>query len=249
MMDKTLDQAYKEYWQNGWIVVNGVFSNDEINRLLEVSEGYIKEEIKSGEIHSVDKKDDGEILPRKLSNPYGKYPIFGEFLANENLQNLLAHFVNPTISLVSDQIFCKPPQIGSPKPYHQDNAYFKCTPADELITAWVALDDVDQENGCLFYQNGTHRSSIVEHEQCEKDYDMEIKKEFLKKDLERPAIVKKGGVVFHHGNTMHCSGENRSNRWRRAYATHWATQNIHTDSPVIKKGYFKNFQPIEKISC
>lgn len=38
---------------------------------------------------------------------------------------------------------------------------------------------------------------------------------------ERLAPVRKGGVVFHQGATLHGSGANRSDRWRRAYAAHF----------------------------
>ena len=36
-------------------------------------------------------------------------------------------------------------------------------PGDEVITAWIALDDVDEENGCLRYINGSHRGGILPH--------------------------------------------------------------------------------------
>ena len=35
--------------------------------------------------------------------------------------------------------------------------------------------------------------------------------------------MEKGGVVFHHGTALHTSHQNNSERWRRAYATHWVS--------------------------
>ena len=42
-----------------------------------------------------------------------------------------------------------------------------------------------------------------------------------------------------HGTTLHCSGPNRSNRWRRAYATHWVTADVTCTSQVLDTPYFK----------
>ena len=99
----------------------------------------------------------------------------------------------------SDQLFFKPPRHGSPKAYHQDNAYFLMHPDDHVITAWIALDDVDEENGCLRYIDGSHLGPIlpcsavpgVPHDLTPDPSLFDIKKESL-------ARVKKGGVVFHH---------------------------------------------------
>ncbi|MFT3770640.1 MAG: phytanoyl-CoA dioxygenase family protein [Minicystis sp.] len=48
-----------------------------------------------------------------------------------------------------------------------------------------------------------------------------------------------GGVVFHHGKTLHCSHANNSDRWRRAYATHWVTANVTTPTTRLDNAYFK----------
>ena len=52
------------------------------------------------------------------------------------------------------------------------------------------------------------------------------------------ARVRKGGVVFHHGNTLHTSGRNESDRWRRGYATHWVTSAVTCRINTLKKAYF-----------
>ena len=52
-----------------------------------------------------------------------------------------------------DQIQYKPPQHGGINNWHQDAPYWPILrPLDDPgmpITAWVALDDVDEENGCM----------------------------------------------------------------------------------------------------
>ena len=77
------------------------------------------------------------------------------------LTDLIRQLTKATPLLCSDQVFFKPPRHGSPKAYHQDNAYFLCHTDDLVITAWFAMDDVDEENGCLRYIDGSHLGPIL----------------------------------------------------------------------------------------
>ena len=64
------------------------------------------------------------------------------------------------------QYFCKAPAGGAksePTPPHQDGAYFLLRPADAAVTLWVALDAVDDENGCVRYCVGSHRGGLLPH--------------------------------------------------------------------------------------
>ena len=60
------------------------------------------------------------------------------------------------------QLFEKHPHISKPTRSHQDNAYFKMEPASP-ITIWIALDDIDEENGCLYYAPKTHLTPTRKH--------------------------------------------------------------------------------------
>ena len=40
----------------------------------------------------------------------------------------------PPLGLYADQALMKPPEVGSEKPFHQDNAYFDVTPDDAVVT-------------------------------------------------------------------------------------------------------------------
>jgi hypothetical protein len=44
--------------------------------------------------------------------------------------------------------------------------------------------------------------------------------------------------VLHHSHTLHSSHANTSNRWRRAYATHWVTANVESEVVTIERAYF-----------
>ena len=242
-----LDQAQIDlYRERGWLVVESVFERaraDAIARLaLEISAGELANAgaNSDGSHYKVDRGADGAQAPRKIDAPFTKHAEFRAFVLDSGLRALLDQLLGDEALIVTDQIFMKPPRFGSPKPYHQDNAYFLCSPADQVITAWIALDDVEESNGCLRYIDGSHRGAILPHvplpgephNQAPPAHLIDLAKESL-------APVGLGGVVFHHSQTLHTSHRNDSERWRRGYATHWATAAVTAESPVLDAAYFK----------
>jgi phytanoyl-CoA hydroxylase len=86
----------------------------------------------------------------------------------------------------------------------------------------MALDAVDEENGCLRYVRGSHqrgirphgRSQILGFSQGILDYGP------ADTAAEVQIHLQPGDVVAHHGNTIHRADANRSaTRNRRAFAT------------------------------
>ncbi len=234
-------EQLNQYGEKGWLVVNGVFDPNEVERIAQIAMQLSLEELKdiTGSAQA-DHAADGAKVPRKIAHPFLKSEDFRHFVQNPELVSLLRELMGVDPLLCTDQIFMKPPRFGSAKPYHQDNAYFLCTPADHVITAWIALDDVDEENGCLRYIDGSHREGILPHDPVPGEpHNMAPRPELIDLKRESLAIVKKGGVVFHHGGTLHTSHRNESDRWRRAYATHWVAADVTSESDVLEKGYFK----------
>ena len=69
------------------------------------------------------------------------------------VESILGH----DFKLYQDQLFMKPPKIGSRQPYHQDQPTgFHIDPPDLMVSCWAALDNSTIENGCLWMLSGTH---------------------------------------------------------------------------------------------
>src|SRR5258708_3391177 len=56
-----------------------------------------------------------------------------------------------------DQIQYQPAFNGGINRWHQDWPYWPVLSQPTQVTAWVALDDVDQDNGCMSMVPGSHR--------------------------------------------------------------------------------------------
>jgi len=215
----------------GWEVVEGVFPREEAESLAAFALEHVDMVVDT---------ETGDKEARKVSAPFKMHERFRNFILSENLRLVLRQMLGGLEPLLCrDQIFMKPPKHGSAKPYHQDNAYFRCEPADHVITAWVALDDVDESNGCLRYIDGSHLEPELPHKAVQGEtYNMTPDPELIDLSRESLAIVKKGGVVFHHGNVLHTSHRNHSDRWRRGYASHWVTPDVTCEGSTLKTAYF-----------
>ena len=146
-----------------------------------------------------------------------------------------------------DQLFCKPPKKGGVVAWHQDYSYWTRTKPVAHLTCWCGLDDSTKENGCLQYVPGSHRWGLLDKPELAGDLmgienylTPEQKKEFKPVPVE----TKAGEAIFHHPVTLHGSGENKSNRPRRAFVINVFADGVVSDSndelltgvPPVKKG-------------
>lgn len=147
-----------------------------------------------------------------------------------------------------DQLFWKPAKKGAVVAWHQDYSYWTRTKPIAHLTCWCGLDDATKENGCLQYIAGSHNWGLLPKPvlagelQGIKDFlDEEQKKQFANPMYTE---VKAGEAIFHHSLTLHGSGENKSERPRRAFVINVFADGVVSDSnepllegvPVVPKG-------------
>ncbi|WP_442505416.1 phytanoyl-CoA dioxygenase family protein [Novipirellula sp. SH528] len=109
------------------------------------------------------------------------------------------------------QYINKPPGIGQPTPPHQDGFYFMLEP-NEAVTMWLALEDVDEETGCVRYVKGSHNDGLRPHD---KTATLGFSQELIDygpRDTEReiPFPANPGDLLVHHALTIHRADGNRS---------------------------------------
>ena len=228
---ETLATLGRQFAQKGWEVVEGVFEREECDQIAELALKYIDHQPLN---------EEGVPEPRKVKAAYPCDAAFRRFVHDNRLVSLVGRLLGGREPLLmKDQIFMKAPRHGSAKPYHQDNAYFKCEPNDQIVTAWISLDDVDEANGCLRYIDGSHKDGLLSHQPLDdQTYNKTPNANQIDQRRQSSACVGKGGVVFHHSQTLHMSGRNESDGWRRGFATHWVTDQVHGDSAIFKRAHF-----------
>jgi ectoine hydroxylase-related dioxygenase (phytanoyl-CoA dioxygenase family) len=147
------------------------------------------------------------------------------------------------VRLWHDQVQYKPAGTGGVNMWHQDSPYWRpLEPKDQQVTAWIALDDVDADNGCMSMVPGSHLwGNHIEYLNKLKSFDA-MPREYFGHAVEvRLCPVAKGQVHFHHSLTWHGSHANTSGRPRRAIALHFMSEKTvhnanehHVMTPFIK---------------
>jgi ectoine hydroxylase-related dioxygenase (phytanoyl-CoA dioxygenase family) len=189
---------------DGWYIADAVFSAEECDEIVEHLEAS-PFELPLGDAA------DGTMSYRPMLH-----------LASERLcavatdrrwAPIVLPVVGPSARLYWEQGVAKPPEARTELPWHQDNGYTPLDP-EEYLTCWLALDDADVENGCLWVRPGSHRQGTARHHgggggPFRVGYDGD--------DRGVPVPVAKGSVLVFSSLLMHRSGPNTSGRHRRAW--------------------------------
>ena len=138
-----------------------------------------------------------------------------------------------------DQVQYKPKDVGGTTSWHQDSPAWPVLTPHVQMSAWVALDDVDEGNGCMWMVPGSHRWGSARELHQDIHYDSELPAEYRGHEVRPvPRPVAKGHVHFHHGLTWHASFPNRSGRPRRAIAFHYmpeTTRYVAANDHIMKQ--------------
>ena len=143
--------------------------------------------------------------------------------------------------LVQTMVIFKQPGIGGEVRWHQDASYLITSP-QRVVGIWIALEDADRDNGCLWMAPGAHRGPL--RERYEVDWST---REGELVDLDAtpwpadavPLEVPAGSIVVFHDHMPHRSEANRSERSRVAVTFHahdraasWAAGNWRQRAPL-----------------
>lgn len=164
----------------------------------------------------------------QIVNIFEASEAFLEHAKNPEITSTIARLCNNAeiVRIWHDQVQFKPPKVGGPTGWHQDFPAWPILQPADLISAWVALDDAEIDNGCMWMVPGSHRWGKVPLQSgpnFEPVYDANLLPEGMTAaDVKvEPFIIKKGCVGFHHCMTWHGSPANKSDRPRRAIAVHY----------------------------
>lgn len=129
-------------------------------------------------------------------------------------------------SVFQSMIIFKQPKIGAAVKPHQDSTYHYTIPMN-LVGFWIALEDADMDNSCLWFVPGSHKSGIPQRllKTIAEDGTIGTRFEGDLSTYPKPeeyvaTPVKKGTLVIIHGEVVHKSEKNESDRSRNIYAFH-----------------------------
>jgi ectoine hydroxylase-related dioxygenase (phytanoyl-CoA dioxygenase family) len=133
----------------------------------------------------------------------------------------------PTI--MQSMVIFKQPKVGGKVKPHQDASYLYCEPTSgSLLGFWIALDEANLENGCLYFAPASHQAEKV-YQRFIRNPDREAQQLFtytgdnipeIPTEKLVPAPAKPGDLVLIDGLVIHQSESNTSEKRRLAYTFH-----------------------------
>ncbi len=152
-------------------------------------------------------------------------PAFGNFCRRPEIGQLLRDIGYEAPELWQAMYIFKQPGIGGEVRWHQDASYLITEPSS-VTGMWIAMEDADHSNGCLWVQPGEHRKPRREI------YTVDwAKRVGTLTPLDTtpwtsgesvPLEVPVGSVVLFNDHLPHYSEQNRSSQSRHAFTIHVA---------------------------
>lgn len=153
-------------------------------------------------------------------------PVFSAFCQQPLFGQVLRDIGYKAPTLWQTMYIFKQPHIGGEVRWHQDGSYLISDPST-VTGIWIAIEDANRDNGCLWVQPGGHRSPLREIYQV--DW---TRREGVLTDLDRSpwpgsdeavaVEVPLGSMVIFHDHMPHYSSQNRSDFSRHAFTLHVA---------------------------
>jgi phytanoyl-CoA hydroxylase len=206
--------------KDGYVYIPGFLSSEEVKRLNEHLQRFIAEDISSMSTAHYFYEDGNDTATLKQMQDLEKYdPYFKALAVNSRFEAIAKGLLGEDVVCKTVEYFNKPPKIGKATPPHQDGYYFMLDP-QQAVTMWLALEKVDEENGCVKYVKGSHlkgmrahgRTTTLGFSQQIVDFGTE---EDMKNEIAFPANP--GDLLVHHSLTIHRAGANTTaNRTRKA---------------------------------
>ncbi len=197
MLHLDFDQIKQDFDRDGFVILKSYLSEDEIADMRKYLDDYLEHK---GPIHHKD-------------YPIGSYKSldqhdtwFHDYLEKGPHIPLMKHLIKDDLAPDNVTWNDKPRGMDRTLPHFDALGAYRMPPSG--ISLWIAMDNIDKDNGCLCYEKGSHR----------KDYPMAYPLPDYDESNENAVLVEvsPGDAVIHSAKTVHWSREQVDYRPRNA---------------------------------
>ena len=230
---------------------------------LTLSDSYHRD----GLIRSFDVLNDDEVQLIKLRlqafisqnqhNPdFSNWVYSKSYLALRWVADLAFHsrILDHVVALIGDDILLwdasiplKAPQSKKYFGWHQDATYWPLEPADEMVAVWLAISDVNLENGAMRAIPGSHMRGQLSHNATGDTSSMLRRGQRINGEIDDQSAIefslRAGQASIHHPLTIHGSGGNTSNRWRYGILFNYVSANTKVKDGHVESGLLVQGRP------
>lgn len=221
LLDITEEQKEK-YRQDGFFILPKAIPDEDLAML-----GDLCDELVAEQEAEMDREGTSTLKLSKRNKryfvflAYKNHPELGSFIFSDLMAEICRATVGDDAMLFWEQFVVKgTSEAGSSFSWHQDSGYCDA-PHEPYVNAWVPLDDVSEENGTIYllpYSIAGTRERI-EHKV---DPDTGDRVGYFGEHPGIPVVAPAGSIAVFSSTCFHRSGPNKTDRFRRAYATQFS---------------------------
>jgi ectoine hydroxylase-related dioxygenase (phytanoyl-CoA dioxygenase family) len=193
----------KNYEEHGYVAPINVLSLEEVNG--------IKKEIKH-----IEKKWPDELVGLGRNNIHYISPVFDKICHNSKILDAVESIIGKDILVAGTTLFIKDPDTKGFVSWHQDAKYIGFEPYN-WVTAWLAITDANEENGCMRMWSESHKEKIKDHKDTYDENNLLTRGQTVQSvpiEKTTPNVLKAGQLSLHHPMIVHGSGPNKSSQRR-----------------------------------
>ena len=199
------EDQINQYNEKGYIAPIHALTKDEANEVRK-------------EIELIEKKWPNELSGLGRNYPHLISPILDNVVHNSNILDAVESLIGKNILACGTTLFIKEPDEKGFVSFHQDAKYIGLEPHN-WVTAWVAITEANENNGCMRMWPGTHKEELKHHsDKFDSDSGNLLTRgqtvENVPLDKTEPVILSPGQMSLHHPRIIHGSGVNKSKERR-----------------------------------
>ena len=199
-MSKLSSNQLQEYNENGYVAPIDVLSKDEAFEIRR-------------EIENIETKWPNELKGVGRNYVHMISPTLDKLCHNSKILDAVESIIGKNIIICGTTLFIKNPHEKGFVSFHQDATYIGLKPHN-WVTAWIAITDANEKNGCMKMWPGSHKDNIKHHEQKFDKGNLLTRGQTVEDvplNETIPLILKAGQMSLHHPTIVHGSGVNKSN--------------------------------------
>ncbi len=199
-MPSLTPEQLKQYENNGYVFPIEVLTKDEAKEIRE-------------EIEIIEKKWPSELDGLGRNYVHLISPVFDKVSHNSKILDAIESIIGKNILVCGTTLFIKNPNEKGFVSFHQDAKYIGLEPHN-WVTAWIAVTDSNEKNGCMRMWSGSHKEDLKHHNQKFDESNLLTRGQTVENvPLEETKLVelKAGQMSLHHPKIVHGSGLNNSN--------------------------------------
>ena len=201
----------ESYRRDGFVHVPSVITLDEAARFRTAALEC------QARVRSLTAGSAAEAVFNQLLNVWREHPVMKQLTLHPNVGGIAEKLAGVPLRLWHDHLLIKKPHNKMATEFHQDHPYWPLDAAPNCLSAWIALQDVPVERGCMTFIPGSHLVTDLTSQ------DLLDGRDFLRN---APALtwsprvtvpIRAGDCTFHHGYCAHMATPNETDEFRVAH--------------------------------